>query len=72
MEYLSIDRVEGEYAVCETDARTICRILVKEIAGSPKEGDVICRTEAGWQVDSAETARRRAEILRLQQQLFED
>ena len=72
MEFLSIDRIEGEYALCEAADRSMRKIARKEIAGSPKEGDVICFQDGSWQVSAEETARRREQAVRLQQQLFED
>ena len=72
METLSIDRIEGEYAVCETADRTMKTIALTEIAGNPKEGDVICREDGTWRVSPEETGRRREQIIRLQKQLFEE
>lgn len=72
MEYLSIDRIEEGIAVCEAEDRSLYRIPLTEIAGSPREGDVICLHDGVWQVSPEETARRREAVLRLQRQLFED
>lgn len=70
MSYLSIDRIEGEVAICEDENRTRIELPLKEISGSPKEGDIILCAEGVYRVSKEETDRRRAEILRLQQQLF--
>ena len=36
MEYLSIDRIEEGIAVCEAEDRSLYRIPLTEIAGSPR------------------------------------
>ena len=72
MEFLSIDRIEGDYALCEAADRSMRTIARKEIAGNPKEGDVIFYQEGAWHVSPEETARRREQAVRLQKQLFED
>jgi len=44
---LTIDRFEGEYAVCETENGSMTNILISKIKGVPKEGDGICESENG-------------------------
>lgn len=70
MEYLSIDRIEGDIAVCETDDRKKREIPVSKIEGYPREGDVICYTDGKYRVDADETTQRRQRALKLQRQLF--
>ena len=70
MQYLSIDRIEDTIAVCEDDDRKRQEIPLAEICGHPQEGDVICRADGKWQIDDAETCKRRARILALQKKLF--
>ena len=64
-----VDRIEGGFAVCETDIGQ--RLLpLAELPGGVREGDVLAETEAGgWFVDRLatqsrrEAARRRVGIL---------
>lgn len=70
MEYLSIDRIEGNIAVCEADDRSRREIPVSEIEGCPREGDVLCCDGERCYVDHEETKRRRDEAVRLQKLLF--
>ncbi len=69
---LSIDRIEGEIAVCQTQDHKIIPILLSKIAGNAKEGDVIEETANGYAVSQAETIRRREAAFLLQESLFSD
>jgi len=56
----SIDRIEGEYALCENiQTGDRCTVLLTELPSSAKEGMLLQKTEAGWQTAPHETARRR-------------
>ena len=65
-----IDRFEDGFAVCECCGEIICvpRSLIPEGA---KEGDVLTESENGYIVDSDETERKRAEINKLLNDLWE-
>lgn len=73
MEYYAIDRIEGNYAVCEKDGETmvnISRALLPEGAG---EGSVLRRLADGsFALDREEEARRRKEALELTDGLFDE
>lgn len=58
----SIDRIEGEYALCEnTVTGETCRIPLLELPAGAGEGALLHRTPAGWQrAEEEERARRRA------------
>lgn len=58
----SIDRIEGEYALCEnTVTGEICWLPLSELPAGAGEGALLRRTPAGWQrAEEEERARRRA------------
>lgn len=58
----SIDRIEGEYALCEnTVTGETCRLLLSELPAGAGEGALLRRTPTGWQrAEEEERARRRA------------
>ena len=56
-----IDRIEEGIAVCE-DGEERFALPVSELPEA-KEGDVLVRGENGWQVDEAETERRREQMI---------
>ena len=70
MYFLSIDRIEGKFAVCEDDRRKKLEVNLSEIVGNPKEGDVIVQRNGVWIIDQEETQNRRKQILKLQKKLF--
>lgn len=56
----SIDRIEGEYALCEeTQSGERCTLPLSELPPSVKEGTLLQKTESGWQTAPYETAVRR-------------
>ena len=68
MEYYAIDRIEGNYAVCEKDGETmvnISRALLPEGAG---EG----LADGSFALDREEEERRRKEALELTDGLFDE
>ena len=58
----SIDRFEGEYALCEnTVTEERCRIPKAQLPPGAREGSLLRRTPSGWQPAEEEAkARRRA------------
>lgn len=68
---LSIDRFEGNYAVCEDNdgkMHDIPRELVQE---SAKEGDVLIFRDGSYWVDTEETQKRRNAAAQLQKKLMD-
>ena len=57
----SIDRIEGDFALCEnTVTGETCRIPLAELPQGIGEGALLHHTPAGWQrAEEAERARRR-------------
>ena len=57
-----VDRIEGDFAVCEQDNRQMIDIPMKNIAFIPKEGDVLILDGNDMKFDFEETLRRKKEI----------
>lgn len=68
---LSIDRFEGEYAVCIDDSGNIFEIDVNLIESNAASGDVIQLKDNIYVILKDETRKRREEIKKLQDELFE-
>lgn len=57
----SIDRFEGNFALCEGDDGTRLSVRRGLLPPQAREGDLLRRTESGYEIDPGETARRRAD-----------
>lgn len=69
---LSLDRFEGDYAICEDDAQRQHEIHKSKLPTNAKLWDILrISSEGKLIVDDAETARRKQTISRLQCKLFE-
>lgn len=66
-----VDRFEGEYAVCEKEDRTMIDIPVKDIPTGVKEGDVLVIDDGPIVIDSSETEKRKENIKKLMDNLWE-
>ncbi|HWQ90020.1 MAG TPA: DUF3006 domain-containing protein [Desulfitobacteriaceae bacterium] len=64
-----IDRFEGDYVIVESD-REMTDIPRKQVSPEAKEGDVIVLVDNMFQVDKAETQRRKAEIAKLTEKMW--
>ena len=71
MSYI-IDRFEGSFAVCEDKRGNTINIERGKIPMDAKEGDVICITDDGIQIDIDSTQERKSEIEKLAKQLWVD
>ena len=71
MDYYIIDRVEGEYVVCELASGEHVNYLRKSVPKNAKEGDVLILRGTCFLVDQKKTDERRKEILALQQRLLQ-
>lgn len=58
---LIIDRIEEGIALCEGENGET--VSLTEFPSAAKEGDVLVQTASGWQIDAAETAKRREQSL---------
>lgn len=59
---LIVDRIEADYALCETDEKSIQVIPLLELPVHIAEGDVLCQNCGKWEIDAEETSRRRSQI----------
>jgi len=67
-----IDRFEGFYAVCEKEDKTMIDIKISNLPSESKEGDVlIIDTNDMITIDIKETKKRRKEIEKLTENLWE-
>lgn len=66
-----IDRFAGDYAVVEFEGRKIMNILRSELVPEAKEGDVIYQTNGKYQVDLEETKKRKDDIAKLMENMWE-
>lgn len=72
MEYLCIDRFEGDCAVCEREDGTMKELPRTALPKGAREGDILAEYPNGRLVhDHAETQRRRQITVALQKKLFE-
>lgn len=67
----TIDRIEGEYAVCETEEKNHISISLEKLPASVKEGDVIISKGECYEIDHQETQARRVRIREKMRNLFE-
>lgn len=68
--YVSIDRFEGNFAICESDDFKIVKILRSKLPSNVHEGDVLNVDGNGCFVDIDMTVNRRKENYRMQEDLF--
>ena len=66
-----IDRFEGFYAVCEKEDKTMINILKINLPSEVKEGDVLIFENNKIFIDIEETEKRRKEIEKLAEGLWE-
>lgn len=68
---VTIDRFEGDYAVCEKENRDMIDIEIKKLPANVKEGDVLIIDGEYIIIDTFETKKRRKEIQSLMDDLWE-
>lgn len=56
---LTVDRIEGDYALCEAPDKSIITLLLSDLPEGLTEGDVLRLAEDRYQIDPDETAKRR-------------
>ncbi len=67
---LIVDRIEGEYAVCESDEGRM-NVPLSRICGKVKEGDILAEKNGGYIPDCAAAERRRRDIWEKEKGLWE-
>ncbi|HOQ75982.1 MAG TPA: DUF3006 domain-containing protein [Thermoclostridium sp.] len=68
---ITIDRFEGSYAVCEADGNKMISIERSLLPEEAREGDVLTLIDGKYIIDTAETAKRKAYIKSLMDEIFE-
>lgn len=58
----SIDRIEGGYAVVEAEEEML-NLPLADLPENVKEGDVLRKTDNGWEIDEAGTQERHEKLL---------
>lgn len=71
MKRLIVDRLENNYAVCETKENKVIHIPMKEIPNNTKEGDVLMLMEGKYVIDTIDTNTRKERIRDKINRLFE-
>ena len=67
---VTIDRFEGEFAVCEQEDRTMINIRKDNIPQEAKEGDILIIEGESISINTARTAERKKRINRLMDGLW--
>jgi len=67
-----IDRFEGNFAVCETEEKKFIDIPKADIPEGAKEGDILSKTDKGYNIEKAETEAQREKIKTRMNKLFVD
>lgn len=65
-----VDRIEGEYAVCECDDGHMKNILLTQLPSCVKEGSVLKLLRGKYYLDEKAFEERKQKILDLQEKLF--
>ena len=70
--FLSIDRFDGDYAICQDDNEKLYEIKMSELPENAKLGDILKISPDGTLAfDMAETLNRKIRIKKLQDKLFD-
>lgn len=67
---VTIDRFEGNYAVCEKADRTVINIPKNKIPPDAKEGDILILDGDSLKIDNTDTARRKQSIDQIMKDLW--
>ncbi len=67
--YYTVDRLEGELAVLETEGKHTVTLPLSELPEGVKERDVLTQEDGAWRVAPDEAERRRQAILQMQARL---
>lgn len=70
MEWYSIDRIEGGFAVVEENDKSMKNIPLTELPEGVGEGDVLLLESGKYTIDEEETLRRKDAVKELQKKLF--
>lgn len=67
---LIVDRLEGEYAVCERKEGGMLSLLLSQLPDGVRDGDVLTQQGGGYQIDRSATKKRKEEMEARQRRLF--
>ncbi len=67
----TIDRFEGEYAVCENETGEMINIPTEQLPEKAKEGDIIIESNGIYTIDHDSSNKAKAEIEKLMDDVFE-
>ncbi|WP_425446921.1 DUF3006 domain-containing protein [Dethiothermospora halolimnae] len=67
-----VDRFEGKYAVVELDSNIMKNIPIEKLPNGIREGDVISIGEKDIVIDKKETKKRKEDIEKLMNEVFEE
>lgn len=65
-----VDRIEGAFAVCEMDDKSMQNIALSELPAGIKEGDVLVVENGAYVIDAKQTAERTERIAQKMNRLF--
>lgn len=71
MKYI-VDRIEGGYAVCETENMGMVNIELTCLPKGVREGSILTDKSGGFTFDKAEENSRRSKLNKLQNSLFDE
>jgi hypothetical protein len=67
---VTIDRFEGDFAVCERPDKTMINIQNSKLPNNAKEGDILLIKGDRIEINSDETAKRKKNIEKLMNDLW--
>lgn len=67
-----VDRIEGEYAVCELEDGSMKDIALSELPSETEEGSVLIFTDGEYIIDFKTQEELKTEILALQNSIFDE
>lgn len=65
-----VDRIEGAFAVCEMDDKSMQNIALSELPAGVKEGDVLAVENGAYVIDAKQTKERSECIAQKMNRLF--
>lgn len=65
-----VDRIEGAFAVCEMDDKSMQNIALSELPAGIKEGDVLAVDNGTYVIDAKQTRERSERIAQKMNRLF--
>ncbi len=71
MKRLIVDRVEGGFAVCQTEEEAIINISLSDLGFEVREGNVIIENNGAFELSAQEEESRKEELFDLAESLFD-